>query len=120
MIDMLFLKNRSILLTLMSFLLLSFSPYTDSFSSKKIINYKPSLKSNNFEYINYVVLDKSYFGFKEALAFKESCGKYNAVNKLGYLGKYQFGVSTLMLLGVDDSQYFCPTLNFKKKCFLPI
>ena len=120
MIEILFLKNRSILLILMSFLLLSFSPYNDSFSSMKIINDTPSIKSNNFEYINYIVLDKSYFGFKEALAFKESCGKYNAVNKLGYLGKYQFGVSTLMLLGVEDSRYFYPALSFKKKFFLPI
>ena len=85
--------------------------------SKKIINYKPSLKSNNFEYTNYVVLDNSYFGFKEALAFKESCGKYNAVNKLGYLGKYQFGVSTLMLLGVDDSRYFLSSPKLQEEVF---
>ena len=51
--DIVFLKNRSILLILMSFLLLSFSPYNDSFSSMKIINDTPSIKSNNFEYINY-------------------------------------------------------------------
>ena len=57
MIEILFLKNRSILLILMSFLLLSFSPYNDSFSPMKIIDDTPSIKSNNFEYINYIVLD---------------------------------------------------------------
>src|SRR5690606_13075107 len=36
-------------------------------------------------------LGKSFVGFKEALAFKESRGDYFSVNTHGYLGKYQFG-----------------------------
>ncbi len=45
-------------------------------------------------------VDKDFVGFKEALAFKESQGKYNRVNTLGYLGKYQFGRSTLKELNI--------------------
>ncbi|MDT0540001.1 hypothetical protein [Croceitalea sp. P059] len=53
-----------------------------------------------------ILLGKSYVGFKEALAFKESQGKYEIVNSLGYLGKYQFGSSTLKLMGVSNAVYF--------------
>jgi len=45
-------------------------------------------------------LGSSYIGFKEALAFKESQGDYFIINTLGYLGKYQFGIGTLQLMGV--------------------
>lgn len=51
-------------------------------------------------------LGSSYIGFKEALAFKESQGNYFSVNTLGYLGKYQFGVGTLQLMGVYDATSF--------------
>ena len=39
-------------------------------------------------------IGNSFIGFKEAVGFKESQGKYNRINTLGYLGKYQFGKST--------------------------
>jgi hypothetical protein len=38
---------------------------------------------------------RDFVGFKEALAFNESGRRYNIVNSLGYLGKYQFGIATL-------------------------
>jgi len=47
-------------------------------------------------------LGKSYLGFKEALAFKESRGDYQVVNQFGYMGKYQFGKSTLDLIGIKN------------------
>jgi len=53
-----------------------------------------------------VFLGKSFIGFKEALAFKESQGNYSSVNTLGYLGKYQFGANTLKLMGVNDTKLF--------------
>jgi len=40
-------------------------------------------------------VDNAFIGFREALAFKESQGKYDKINTLGYMGKYQFGKSTL-------------------------
>lgn len=51
-------------------------------------------------------LGSTYVGFKEALAFKESQGNYFTVNTLGYLGKYQFGIGTLQLMGVHDATTF--------------
>jgi len=51
-------------------------------------------------------LGSSYIGFKEALAFKESSGNYFSINTLGYLGKYQFGIGTLQLMGVNDATSF--------------
>ncbi len=51
-------------------------------------------------------LGKTYMGFREALAFKESRGDYFIVNDFGYMGKYQFGKSTLRMLGISDSNQF--------------
>ena len=51
-------------------------------------------------------LGSSYIGFKEALAFKESSGNYFTINTLGYLGKYQFGIGTLQLMGVYNATRF--------------
>ena len=56
--------------------------------------------------IIYPILKKSYLGFKEAIAFKESGGSYNVINQFGYLGKYQFGKGTLKLIGIYDTQEF--------------
>jgi len=50
----------------------------------------------------------SFVGFKDALGFKESRNRYYIVNTLGYLGKYQFGRSTLKRLKIYN------TLNFLK------
>lgn len=51
-------------------------------------------------------LGSTFIGFREALAFKESQGNYLSINTLGYLGKYQFGVGTLELIGVDNATHF--------------
>lgn len=63
-------------------------------------------------------LGKAYNGFKEALAFKESQGKYQRVNTLGYLGKYQFGSSTLNLMGVYDMDEFLDNPKLQEKAFV--
>ena len=62
-------------------------------------------------------LGKSYNGFKEALAFKESQGRYDVVNSLGYLGKYQFGLSTLHLMGVYNADEFLSDPVLQEKVF---
>lgn len=63
------------------------------------------------------VLGKSYTGFKEALAFKESRGNYKAVNEFGYLGKYQFGKGTLHLIGIRDSNLFLNSPELQEAAF---
>ncbi|WP_136465581.1 hypothetical protein [Flagellimonas onchidii] len=67
--------------------------------------------------VNPPYLGDSYNGFKEALAFKESQGRYNVVNTLGYLGKYQFGLSTLNLMGVNDANVFLNDAKLQEKTF---
>lgn len=56
--------------------------------------------------------------WKEALAFKESKGDYEVVNKLGYMGKYQFGKATLRGLGVNDSIPFLENPELQEEVFL--
>ena len=77
--------------------------YNDYAVTTEVFDYNvyqniPSVKveNNNSEIL---FLGNSYVAFKEAIAFKESQGKYSAINTLGYLGKYQFGITTLDVLG---------------------
>lgn len=63
-------------------------------------------------------LSKSFVGFKEALAFKESRGNYLIVNTYGYLGKYQFGKGTLKLIGVYDTNEFLNDPKLQEKAFI--
>lgn len=60
---------------------------------------------------------KNYTGFKEALAFKESRGNYLTINRFGYLGKYQFGSSTLDLLGITDGSDFLEDPLLQEQAF---
>jgi len=63
-------------------------------------------------------LGKSFVGFKEALAFKESRGDYSSINTLGYLGKYQFGRGTLKLIGIYDTEDFLNNPELQEKAFI--
>lgn len=63
-------------------------------------------------------LGKSFVGFKEALAFKESGGDYFSVNTLGYLGKYQFGAETLKLIGIYNPAQFLNNPELQEKAFI--
>jgi len=56
--------------------------------------------------------------FKEALAFKESGGKYSIVNTLGYLGKYQFGKGTLKRFHILDTKDFLQNHALQEKAFI--
>ncbi len=59
----------------------------------------------------------SYVGFKEALGFKESRNRYDIVNRLGYLGKYQFGKSTLRRLKVYNTENFLNNPEQQERAF---
>lgn len=62
-------------------------------------------------------LGKTYVGFKEALGFKESQGRYKVINEFGYMGKYQFGKSTLQLIGIYNTQTFLNDTQLQEKAF---
>lgn len=80
--------------------------------------YIPVETTKEFDVENYIFLDRSYVGFKEAIAFKESQGQYTIVNSLGYLGKYQFGASTLKLIGIYNPSEFLNNPQLQEKAFL--
>lgn len=63
-------------------------------------------------------LGKSFVGFKEALAFKESRGNYACVNTFGYLGKYQFGKETLKLIGIHNPNNFLKDAKLQERAFI--
>lgn len=64
-----------------------------------------------------LVLNDSYVAFKEAVGFKESGGDYSAVNRFGYLGKYQFHLNTLKLMGVHNKQLFLQESELQEQAF---
>ena len=80
----------------------------------------PSQKNDDYVNLNVPFVGKFFIGFKEALAFKESQGKYNKVNTLGYLGKYQFGLETLKTIGVEDSLHFMNNSRLQEKAFVTL
>ncbi|QMU63882.1 MAG: peptidoglycan-binding protein LysM [Flavobacteriaceae bacterium] len=59
-----------------------------------------------------------FTAFKEAIAFKESQGKYEVVNTLGYLGKYQFGKATLKRFKIYDTAQFLKNPKLQESVFL--
>lgn len=60
---------------------------------------------------------KTFIGFKQAVAYKESRGKSNLVNPFGYMGKYQFGKSTLRAVGITDFDAFLNDVSLQEKAF---
>jgi len=107
-----------------------------SFSTKKAANLDLGNYSTNDLELDYTVPDvrdeeipefklsatspflgKSYVGFKEALAFKESRGDYKTINEFGYLGKYQFGKGTLELVGVYNTSDFLNSPSLQEAAF---
>jgi hypothetical protein len=62
-------------------------------------------------------LGQSLNAFKEVLGFKESQNDYSKVNTLGYLGKYQFGRTTLEMIGIYDTTLFLNTPELQEKAF---
>jgi len=62
-------------------------------------------------------LGKTYVGFKEALGFKESQGRYFITNEFGYMGKYQFGRGTLEMIGINNTELFLNDARLQELAF---
>jgi hypothetical protein len=114
----------SILLTV-AFISSGFKPYNSQINDGFRLDENEELSyvfpSQN--YIDYASLKipfvgKYFIGFKEAVAHKESQGKYGKVNTLGYLGKYQFGMETLKSIGIKDSVSFMNSPKLQEKAFV--
>ncbi len=68
--------------------------------------------------LNYnLFLGKTFVGFKEALAFKESRGNYKTINEFGYMGKYQFGKGTLQMIGIYSPKRFMNDTRLQEEAF---
>ena len=60
---------------------------------------------------------KSFVGFAQKMAYKESRGILHLVNPYGYMGKYQFGKSPLRTVGIYDFQEFLRNAEWQDKAF---
>ncbi len=80
----------------------------------------PSQKQNDYTNLNIPYTGKFFIGYKEAIAFKESQGKYKKINSLGYMGKYQFGATTLKTVGIDDTSQFLNSPRMQEKAFVAL
>ncbi|MDQ5929071.1 MAG: hypothetical protein QG594_849 [Bacteroidota bacterium] len=78
----------------------------------------PSKEQDDYINLNIPFTGNFFIGFKEAIGFKESQGKYKKINSKGYLGKYQFGVETLKTIGVKDSHSFLKSPKIQEKAFV--
>ncbi|MPT35082.1 MAG: peptidoglycan-binding protein LysM [Flavobacterium sp.] len=77
----------------------------------------PTEEETSKVFFNFPFTGKSYVGFKQAIAIKESLGLYNLVNPFGYMGKYQFGKSTLRTVGIYDVAGFLKNPRMQEKAF---
>ena len=80
----------------------------------------PSQKQNEYTNLNVPYTGRFFIGYKEAIAFKESQGKYRKINSLGYLGKYQFGKETLKTIGIHNSNQFLNSPKMQEKAFVAL
>ena len=63
---------------------------------------KISVVKPKLEVKNEIPTVKNHSTFLTAIGFRESSGNYKAVNRFGYLGKYQFGRKTLNEIGFNN------------------
>lgn len=117
----------STLLLTIAFLSLGFKPFNlDSnpwFLTDESDGYYylfPSHKQEDYTKLNIPHTGHFFIGYKEAIAFKESQGKYRKINSLGYLGKYQFGSGTLRTIGIYNNAEFLNNPELQEKAFLAL
>jgi hypothetical protein len=80
----------------------------------------PSLNVTDYTKSEIPYTGNFFIGYKEAIGFKESQGKYKKINSLGYLGKYQFGVETLKSVGIHNSTAFLNSPRMQEKAFIAL
>lgn len=117
----------TILTLIIAFLSSGFKPFDLDSNDWFLINKNdgthylyPSLKQNNHPNLNIPFTGKFFIGYKEAIAYRESQGKYKKVNSLGYMGKYQFGTETLKTVGVTNSKQFLNSPRMQEKAFVAL
>ncbi|RAV29981.1 hypothetical protein [Sinomicrobium soli] len=112
-----------ILVILLTFISLGFSPEKQVILNENFRVYEPVMytvvpRGEQAPEITPPFLGKSFVGFREALGFKESRGDYFVTNHLGYMGKYQFGASTLRLIGIRNASGFLNDPELQERAFV--
>ncbi|MFN3640621.1 MAG: peptidoglycan-binding protein LysM [Flavobacterium sp.] len=74
-------------------------------------------EESKYQFTELPFTGRTFAGFKQALAFKESQGKYRLINPFGYMGKYQFGMGTLRTVGIRDSIAFLNSPKLQEDAF---
>jgi hypothetical protein len=114
------------IISIIAFMSSGFEPFQlenhDWFSTSKEdgLTYSyPSKNAADYENLDvpFIFTGKLFKAYKEAIAFKESQGKYHLVNSLGYMGKYQFGRSALRAIGIRDFSDFLKNPALQEKAF---
>lgn len=77
----------------------------------------PSEDEIEFVDFDFPFTGRSFTGFKQAVAKKESQGQYKLINPFGYMGKYQFGGSALRAIGISDRTAFLNSPKMQEKAF---
>ena len=115
------------ILTIVAFISYGFKPFNkknyDWFTvneDEEILYHFPSQNQDDYVNLNIPFTGKFFIGYKEAIAFKESQGKYSKINTHGYLGKYQFGAQTLKSIGIHDSAAFLRNPKLQEKAFVAL
>ena len=116
----------TILLTV-AFISLGFKPYNSQIKNIFLTDENigqsyifPSQNSIDYFKLKIPFTGRFFIGFKEAVAHKESQGKYGKINSLGYMGKYQFGIETLKSIGINDSVGFMNNPRLQEKAFVAL
>jgi hypothetical protein len=116
----------TILLTV-AFISSGFKPYNSQISNfifadenEEQLYVFPSQNTIDYFKLKVPFTGRYFIGFKEAVAHKESQGKYGKINTLGYMGKYQFGKETLKSIGIKDSAGFMRNPRLQEKAFVAL
>ncbi|MDD7914460.1 peptidoglycan-binding protein LysM [Polaribacter ponticola] len=114
-------QNRKIYI-IKKFLFLTgiFLLFVNATSSNKELEINTPIPYPKFVDYNIPYLQNNFVAFKQALAFKESQGKYTVVNTLGYLGKYQFGKTTLERFNIYNTKEFLKNPELQEKAFIAL
>jgi len=124
------MRKKLILITLSAVLLTAFTQISNvkKYKGKKVIYNLPQANAiptvtktiEPFDIVYTPTMNNSFIAFREAVAFKESQGQYDRVNELGYLGKYQFGKTTLNRLKIYNTKEFLKTPELQEDAFIAL
>lgn len=84
---------------------------------EEIIYTVPTQDESQYVNLELPYTGKSYTGFKQAIAIRESQGQYKLINSFGYMGKYQFGMAALRSIGIKSKKDFLNNQRLQEKAF---